>query len=215
MKLYLSSYRLGNHASILKELLEPSGGKVALIPNAGDYRADDNVTAEKIRSYCELFKDIGIETIVSDLRQYFGKQDKFVRDFESFRAFFATGGNVFVLRQAMHLSGFDQFLLSLKDRDDYLYGGWSAGMCVLAKNLKGIELCDSPSANPYDYETMWDGIGLLDYLPVPHYESEPHPEAHLMYDVVAYLEKNKLPYKTLRDGDVIIKDTVTGKERDL
>ena len=45
-------------------------------------------------------------------------------------------------------------------------------------------------------------------MPVPHFDSPNHPESYLMYDVVKYLEENNLKYKTLRDGEVLIEDTI-------
>ena len=127
-------------------------------------------------------------------------------------AFYVIGGNVFVLRTAMKLSGFDEILVELSKSDDYLYSGFSAGICVLAKDLHGIHLADSIEADPYNYqETIWDGIGLIDYMPVPHFDTPNHPESSLMYNVVKYLEENNLKYKTLHDGDVLLEDTTLNK----
>ena len=110
----------------------------------------------------------------------------------------------------MKLSGFDNYLKEIANEPDYLYSGFSAGICVLAKNLHGINLADNENADPYNYgEIIWDGIGLIDYMPVPHYDTPDHPESHLMYDVVKYLNENNLPCKTLHDGDVIIEETKT------
>lgn len=66
---------------------------------------------------------------------------------------------------------------------------------------------DDPNADPYNYgSTIWDGVGLIDFMPVPHWDTPEHPESHLMYSVVDYLKQNKLPFKTLKDGEVIIKE---------
>ena len=43
-------------------------------------------------------------------------------------------------------------------------------------------------------------------MPVPHFDTPEHPESHLMYDVVSYLQNHNLKYQTLKDGDVIIED---------
>lgn len=214
MKLYLSSYKLGGQTHILKSWIETSKDKkIALIPNAGDaYRATPEERAAKIASQCELLASIGFAPVVLDLRQYFGKEEELRGFVKEFKAFWAVGGNTFVLRQAMEFSGFDKFLQSLKNKKEYLYGGWSAGVCVLAKSLKGLELCDEPAANPYNNRVLWEGIGFLDYLPAPHYKSD-HPETKMIDNVVAYMEKHKLPYKTLRDGEVIVRDTETGAEQ--
>ena len=105
----------------------------------------------------------------------------------------------------MYLSGFDEYLKEISTNPDYLYSGFSAGICVLANDLHGIHLVDDCNANPYGYdEIIWDGVGLIDFLPVPHYDTPSHPESSLMYDVVKYLQENNLSYKTLKDGEVII-----------
>jgi hypothetical protein len=44
-------------------------------------------------------------------------------------------------------------------------------------------------------------------MPVPHYKSD-YPESHLMENVVSFMEREGLPYKTLRDGEVILGNTI-------
>ena len=52
-------------------------------------------------------------------------------------------------------------------------------------------------------EIIWDGVGLVDYCFAPHYKSD-HPESSLVDKMVEYFVENKMPFKTLRDGEVII-----------
>ena len=106
----------------------------------------------------------------------------------------------------MYLSGFDEYLKSREDKPDYLYAGYSAGICVLAKDMHGLDVCDDPSINPYGIETIWEGLGYFDYIFLPHYKSN-HKETKLIDDSVEYCNKNHIKYKTLHDGDVIIVDT--------
>ena len=101
----------------------------------------------------------------------------------------------------MKLSGFDRFLQENKDDKNMLYIGYSAGSCVLSKNLDGLQLVDEPLN--FHSDVIYDGVGLVDYCIVPHYQSD-HKESELVNDTVAYLDKNKLSYKTIRDGEVII-----------
>jgi len=69
---------------------------------------------------------------------------------------------------------------------DFLYGGYSAGACVLAPSLVGIRCVDDPEADPYGVgETIWDGLSLLDYLVLPHYRSD-HPESGAIDGEVDY-----------------------------
>ena len=206
MKLYLSSYRLGNGIKFLKEWLI-NNKKIIVIPNALDIFDDSERKTSGVLDKCKDLQDLGFETEILDLRNYFGKEDELRSYLQGYNSFYVLGGNVFVLRQAMKLSGFDNFLHDISELDNYLYAGFSAGICVLAKNLHGIHLVDEPEKDPYNCgNVIWDGVGIIDYMPVPHYDTKEHPESHLMYDVVKYLEENKLPYQTLRDGDVIIEN---------
>lgn len=204
MKLYLSSYRLGNDIGILTEWVKENK-QILVIPNALDSFADGDRKTKGINEKCEDLQKLGYETIVLDLRKFFNKENE-LRDFlKAYNSFYVLGGNVFVLRQAMRLSGFDNYLLDISQKSNYLYAGFSAGICVLAKDLHGIHLADDLTKKPYgEYDTIWSGVGLIDYMPVPHYDTPNHPESHLMSGVVDYLQKNNLAYKTLRDGDVIL-----------
>lgn len=100
-----------------------------------------------------------------------------MREFlKNYNSFYALGGNVFVLRQAMKLSGFDKYLREINVQPNYLYSGFSAGICVLAKDLHGMHLVDEANVDPYGYkETLWEGIGLIDFMPVPHFDTPNHP----------------------------------------
>jgi len=53
-----------------------------------------------------------------------------------------------------------------------------------------MELVDDSNVKPYDNqkETIWDGVGILDYTIVPHYKSD-HPESAKVDETVEYMEK--------------------------
>lgn len=70
-----------------------------------------------------------------------------------------------------------------------------------------MDIVDNPITAPpgYEPETVWDGLGILSYSIAPHYKSE-HPESADIDRTVDYFEKNHMPYKTLRDGEVIVMD---------
>ena len=55
----------------------------------------------------------------------------------------------------------------------------------------------------YNAEAVWNGLGILPYSIAPHYKSD-HPESDLIDKLVEYFIKEKIPYKTLSDGDAII-----------
>ena len=127
---------------------------------------------------------------------------------KNYGGLFVRGGNTFLLRKAMKYSGLDLFIQE-KARDtndsEFVYAGYSAGVCVLAPTLRGLELVDPPheSAEGYGDEVLWDGLGLVEYLVAPHYQSE-HPEAGMVDLSVKYFQDHKMPFKTLRDGEVIL-----------
>lgn len=160
------------------------------------------------------FTQIGIWNHCFRLKKYFYKSQELREYLQNFNSFYVLGGNVFVLRQAMKLSGFDNYLLDIANKPNYLYSGFSAGICVLSKDLHGIHLADDLTKKPYgELETMWNGVGLIDYMPVPHFDTPNHPESHLMGGVVDYLQKNNLKYKTLKDGECYLWrfNIITGK----
>ena len=105
----------------------------------------------------------------------------------------------------MQLSGFDEFLKKQIDNPNFLYSGYSAGICVLSPILLGLELVDEP-LNPYNEdEVSYEGIGLLDYIPVPHYKSN-HKESEKIDLVVKYMLEKNIKFQPLKDGEVIVED---------
>jgi dipeptidase E len=85
-----------------------------------------------------------------DLKKYFGKSEELKQELEKNDIIYIRGGNTFVLRQAMKLSGFDNILKELiASNSDMIYSGYSAGICILAPSLKGLEIIDDPAQKPY------------------------------------------------------------------
>lgn len=191
MLLYLSSYKLGN--------------KIVLIANSRDWSPESNEKEASIERDCSSLKEIGFDVKRIDLREYFGKEEKLREDLKSYYAFYVIGGNAFTLRLAMKYSGFDDYLIEILNNDKYLYAGYSAGICVLSPKLNGLDLVDEP-INPYNSGgALYEGLNILDFVPVPHYKSE-HPESHLVDKVIEIFKEKRIKYKPLKDGDVIIID---------
>jgi len=200
MKFYLSSYKLGNQSETLKRLAK--NRKIAFIPNALDYVKPEARKESNLKNIKDL-TDLGFEVEMLDLQNYFGKKNELEKKFAEFQGVWVRGGNTFVLLQAMKLSGFDEIIKN-KINDDFLYGGYSAGICVLGPTLKGLTIVDDPAQKPYgDYETVWDGLNILDYLILPHYQSD-HPESADIDKEVEFCKSQNIPFKTLSDGEVII-----------
>lgn len=202
MELYLSSYRLGREGEKLAEMVG-KGNKIAIIGNAMDF-LDSEERQTHINENIEELKAIGLQPVEVDLRDYFGKPGELSDKMKEFNAVYVRGGNVFLLRRAFAESGFDKWILSQKNNPNFVFSGYSAGPCLLSPSLKGMELVDDPDhlGEGYKPEIIWDGLGILDYMFVPHFESD-HPESARVSDEVEYYKKNKISFKTLHDGDVI------------
>ncbi|MFG1556302.1 MAG: Type 1 glutamine amidotransferase-like domain-containing protein [Thermoplasmataceae archaeon] len=203
MQFYLSSIGLGRETHKLKEML-PENRLTAYIPNAIDYSSDISRRNKSNGQDMDDLRSVGLDPEILDLRDYFGKKDNLESALENFGVIWVRGGNVFVLRQAMRLSGFDAIIKKLKKRA-ILYGGYSAGVCVLSPTLHGLDLMDDVSQKPYgdDIETVWEGLGLIDFSVIPHYPSNPL-ETDSAKPIIQYFVDNGITFRTMRDGDVII-----------
>lgn len=204
MKFYLSSYKLGNKTDKLKQLVPHN--TIGYIPNARDFSsADPDRRKTSIASDIQSLKDLGFECELIDLKDYFDNPKALKEKLQNLGAVFIGGGNVFVLRQAMKLSGFDKIMTELQNNKSFLYAGYSAAGCVLSPKLDAYQIVDDPTDTPYSQlkEVIWDGLGLIDYAFLPHYNSD-HPESKAIDKEVQYCKEHNIAYKTLRDGEVII-----------
>ncbi len=206
MKLYLSSYRLGDNPQRLTELASDNK-KVAVIANAMDFLTDEVGRKQSAERELDDLRDLGFEPEEVDLRDYFGKPDKLGAKLTQYGSLWVRGGNVFVLRRAFKESGMDEWLKNHKKDKELVYAGYSAGVCVLSPELKGLEIVDDPNVTPDGYKevVIWDGVGLIDFAFAPHYMSN-HPEAEAVTGLVEYDKEKGIEYKALKDGEVIIQE---------
>lgn len=202
MRLYLSSYRLGKSPETMLTLLQ--GKKTAVIMNAQDGKSSDS-RLERLEQELSGLSELGLEPKELDLRHYFGKEKALRADLNEFDFIWVRGGNAFLLRRAYKQSGFDKIITDLLLKDEIAYGGYSAGICLLAPSLRGVELVDpiNELAESYDEEVVWDGLGLVDYAFAPHYKSD-HPESEDINKTVDYFIDNHMPFIALRDGEAIL-----------
>jgi dipeptidase E len=208
MRLYLASYRIGDGFPELVRMARP-GARVGVVSNALDDipLADREAYSRKVHDPLADFRDHGLDAYDLDLRAYFGRPEALLAELERTRMVWAVGGNAFLLRRAMRQSGFDAIAPGLIWADRLIYGGWSAGACVAAPSLRGIDLMDDPTvlAEGYDPAPVWEGLGLIDAAVVPHWRSD-HPEAEAAERCAAWMTANRIPHRALRDGDVLIQN---------
>lgn len=203
MKLYLSSYKLGNQPEELIKLIGDNK-RTAVIVNALDLVLPER-RAVRLQEELDTLKGLGLRPEVLDLRDYFGKAGDFAEVIRRFGALWVRGGNVFVLRRAMQYCGFDEAVIPLIRSEQIVYAGFSAGSCAVTPDLHGIELVDDADSVPAGYapEKVWECMNLVNYHIAPHYRS-PHPESEAIEEIVRYFEANTIPYQTLHDGQAIV-----------
>lgn len=206
MKYYLSSFKFGDDLGKSLKALIPANNKIGLINNARDFTTSDpeNRLRNQNQELAHLNR-LGFDTEVIDLRDYFYKEDQLRAKMNTLGAVWVSGGNTFVLRQAMQLSGFDKIIHELSRKDDFLYAGYSAGICILSTSMHYLLIVDKPYDYPYPeiQETLWQGLGFFDYAFLPHYDSD-HPETEDIDKSIQYCIDNKILFKALRDGEAII-----------
>jgi dipeptidase E len=204
MRLFLSSYRLGNSPKSFVGLIA-TNKNVAIITNARDDSSDEEISIRRDRESRSL-EELGLKPAVLDLRDYYYEGKKKLRaDLEKYGALWVTGGNVFVLRTAMKLSGFDKIIADALNKDQLVYAGYSAAGCVLSPSLNGYEIVDDATEvqRIYDKPADFTGLGIIDYHFEPHYKSD-HPESADVDKEIEYLEAQGIKYKTIRDGQAIV-----------
>lgn len=207
MRLFLSSQDLGNYPEVAAKLAG-SNKKIAFIKNAQDDKSpkERNLSTPFKK---QMFEAAGFDFHELDLRDYFGKPAELEEELSSFGAVWCSGGDTYILRRAMRLSGLDDLLVHLLTKDKIMYGGTSAGSAIIAPSLHGSEFGDrpEPEAVPEDYpdkETIWEGLNLVSFSVVPHYKSDWFGED--ADRSIEYFKKHNIPYKVLRDGQVFVID---------
>ena len=207
MKLYLSSYKFGDNPEKLTELFG-ANKRIGVIYNSLDFSSDLERISVSQDEQLQFLKERGLEPELIDLREYFNKQPLLSQKVLGLGGLWVVGGNTFVLNVAFQNCGLDNILRELvSSKKEFVYAGYSAGVCVLQTSLRGIEMVDDPSEVQIAYgkhvDVQWEGVGLLDYVFVPHFKSD-HPESDDTDKEVAFYKANNIPYKTFRDGEVLI-----------
>jgi dipeptidase E len=208
MKMYLSSYHLGNNPEKLKELVGKENARAAIILNAAD-NSESERRASYVASQIEGLAALGIDSEELDLRDYFNNSQELATTLSNYDLVWVVGGNAFLLLRAMKQSGFDKLIVPLVENDVIVYAGFSAGAVVATPTLRGIELVDDKDTVPegYSKEVIWTGLHLVGKSVAPHYKSN-HPESEAVDEVVKYFLENGMDYWTLSDGQaLVVQDT--------
>jgi dipeptidase E len=202
MRLYLSSFELGDQ---LEELVALAGSakRAAIVLNALDHRLERR--AGWLKEETDKLVGLGFSEVELDLRRYFGAPDRLKRFLSNVDLVWINGGNAFIFRRAMKQSGFDMLIKSAVARDEIVYAGFSAGAVIACDSLKGLELTDDPQEVPpgYDANIVWEGLGFVPFALAVHFRSD-HLESESVDREIAFYEAAGIPYRTLRDGEVLV-----------
>jgi dipeptidase E len=208
VRLYLSSFRLGTEPEYLVRLAG-ADARVAVIANA----IDDEpavIRLQKVSDEIRALQRLGLRPEELDLRQFFGAApDAALRALSLYDALWVRGGNVFVLRAALSVSRADAVICALLADDRVVYAGYSAGPCVLAPTLEGLEQVDDPDGpmRAYGVPTDMSGLGVLDRRVVPHAEAaSPGHEATALARLADQFDAEGIAYLRLRDGEALVVD---------
>nr|WP_277870546.1 Type 1 glutamine amidotransferase-like domain-containing protein [Nakamurella antarctica] len=175
-----------------------------LIANALDGVDDDRRLAD-VESQIQNLSSIGLTAENFDLRNF--TPDDVEAAFGHPDFVWVRGGNVFILRMAMARSAFDRLIVARLAADDLVYAGFSAGACVLAPSLLGLELCDSVVDCRAEYgDVRFAGLAVLDRAVVPHLQSSDHPETNILGAIAKRYDAKDIRYWPLRDGQALVVD---------
>lgn len=203
MRLYLSSFRIGGCPDRLVALAA-GGRRAAVVANAMD-PAPADVRHSAVELEVGALSALGFVVDEVDLRDA-GAAD----DLAAYDVVWARGGNTFALRAALARSGADEAVRRLLAEDRLVYAGYSAGACVLAPSLRGLEAVDPPEAVAETYgdevAVVWEGLGVLDHAVVPHVDSPGHVESEACTTVAERYRAEGVPHVALRDGQVLVVD---------
>ena len=204
MRMYLSSFDVGARPDHFMRLV---GGEMraAIIVNALDHR--EEARTKWLQSQETKLRALGFAVQELDLRQFFGARDLLSEALRQFDVVWVNGGNAFILRRAMRQSGFDVVIADLLERDRIVYSGFSAAAVIASSTLRALDRVSDPAEIPpgYDSAVVWDGLRLLPFSLVVHFESD-HPESAVVGEEVEFYERNQMPYRTLRDGEALVID---------
>ena len=194
MQLYLSSFRVGAYPQRLLQLLG-QGRRTALIANALDGVPEPARRDSLARDFGEL-EALGLDVTLVDMRA-----TNAVHQLAGYDLVWVRGGNSFVLRKAFADTGADSTLTGLLRGDALVYGGYSAGPCILAPEIGFLREIDDITAVKKPVTT---GLGLLDRPFVPHVASPGHPETGACTELSAELSRRGQDHWALSDGDVLV-----------
>lgn len=206
MKLFLASYRFGDHHTRFAELVGP-GARIAVIAAAAD-AWPAAARASAVTSELTPLRRAGYDAEELDIRDYAPSPDSLEHALRTFDCVWVRGGNTFVLRAQLARTGADDVLERLVRNGDLAYAGYSAGAAVATPTLTGLDVTDDPSdvLATCGIETVWTGLGLVDFAIVPHGGGSVLEDPAATARTIAVLTAAQIPFRVLSDQQVVVVD---------
>lgn len=204
MKLFLASYRFGDHADTFVSLVG-HGARVAVIAAAAD-AWPTTARASAVTSELTPLRRAGFDAEEVDVRDY--TPLILGRHLRSFDCVWVRGGNTFVLRAQLARTGADRVLEDLVRGGELAYAGYSAGAAVATPTLTGLDATDDPSdvLRTCGIEPIWSGLSLVDFAIVAHGGASVLEDPAATAKTVDTLTSSHVPFLVLSDQQVIIVD---------
>jgi dipeptidase E len=205
VRLYLSSFRMGGCPDRLRDLVH-GDHRAAVIANAMDAQPSHE-RREGVDRELTALSELGFRPEHLDLRDHFDRGDVCAA-LADYDLVWLRGGNVFMLRYALARSRADEAIVERLAADSVCYGGYSAGACVVSGPLAELSEVDDPSVveRTYGDPAPERGLGILDWVFVPHVDSPDHPETEACGRVANRYAAAGVPLRTFRDGQVLVID---------
>ncbi|WP_241387171.1 Type 1 glutamine amidotransferase-like domain-containing protein [Rhodococcus sp. CH91] len=209
MRLFLSSYRFVGEPEVFARLVRKPG-RIAVIANAAD-AWPATARAAAVTSELGPLRSLGFSPEEVDLRTHLDDPGSLRARLDGFGAVWVRGGNTFVLRAQLARSGADAVLTELVREDRLVYGGYSAGACVVTPSLRGLEFSDDPGEvdTACGTSALWDGLGWIDHAIVPHAGGSVLADDGVI-ESLRYLREHGIAHVALTDDDVLVVDTAQG-----
>lgn len=198
-KLFLSSY-FAFVSDLLLPLLpkNPKKLKLAFIPTASDlYKFKPWFYGDKIK-----LKLMGFNIVEVDLKNK--TKEQLLDELKEIDVLFVSGGNTYYLLEKVQKSGFNDVVKKLVKKG-VVYIGSSAGSILVCPTIQHIENLDDKTKAKL---TSYKGIGLVDFLILPHYKE--HQYIEMFQRIVDKWKNKKYKIQMLTNNQaMIVKDNET------
>jgi len=169
-----------------------SGMTAAFIPTAADmYDSKPWMDADR-----QALEDMGIIVEDCDIKNM--EKEDLYNILKTKDIIFVAGGNTFYLLDWANRCGLSHILPKLLD-EGKIYVGSSAGSVLVGPTIEPVQTFDDPREAPG--LTSYIGLGLIDTVILPHYDSEKYEE---QYQAVVQEWSDKVKLQLLQDDEAVL-----------